>query len=663
MWALAACLGTLGATAWAAPTILSSQVTPDPLQPGQPFTISVKATLDVVQATATVDFRPWSPKLLRIALSQSGDLWNGAGTFPANITPPPGGKVTVKVLAFDAARERAERSTRVAVFSALALFDPVTGVLTVSGDDQDNVLAVGRTPAGVLQVNGGSIPIVGGVPTIANTTLVRILGLGGQDQLSLDESNGVMPKGQLEGGPGDDFLRGGSADDLLLGGPGADTLDGKRGSDVLFGGENDDTFVWNPGDGSDVLEGEAGNDVLRFNGSNAGENITLSANGTRLRFFRDIGNIVMDAQAVERIEFLALGGADVIVVDDLTGTGVTDVKLGLGSTLGGGSDDGQPDAVFVNGTAGDDVITLAKTSAGVVLNGLPAKVTVTDSEPSEDRLVVSGLAGADVLNASALPANQVTLILEGGDDADLLVGSDGADLLVGGRGNDTLLAGPGDDKFLWNPGDGSDTLEGQDGFDTLVFNGANVSENIDVAANGGRVRFFRNVGNIAMDANDVERIDFNALGGADRVQVNDLSGTDAQEIHVDLAAPAGSGTGDGAADTVIVSGTNGDDVTVAVGDATGAQVAGLSASVTIVGAEAANDRLIVSALAGDDVIEGSGLSSGAIQFTAEGGQGNDILIGGDGNDTLLGGDGDDVLLGGGGIDVLDGGPGDDVEIQ
>ena len=81
------------------------------------------------------------------------------------------------------------------------------------------------------------------------------------------------------------------------------------------------------------------------------------------------------------------------------------------------------------------------------------------------------------------------------------------------------------------------------------------------------------------------------------------------------------------------------------------------------GAEAANDRLTVNALGGDDVVEASGLQAGAIQLTADGGEGDDVLIGGDGNDVLLGGPGDDVLLGGGGTDVIDGGDGDDIEIQ
>jgi Ca2+-binding RTX toxin-like protein len=221
--------------------------------------------------------------------------------------------------------------------------------------------------------------------------------------------------------------------------------------------------------------------------------------------------------------------------------------------------------------------------------------------------------------------------------------------------------GAGDDTFVWNPGDDNDTLEGQAGFDTMLFNGANVSENIDISANGGRVRFFRNVANIVMDVNDVEAIDFNALGGADNIVVNDLSGTDVTEVNLNLAAAGGGG--DTQPDTVTVNGTNGDDVIVVVGDATGVSVLGLAAQINITGAEAANDRLVANALAGDDVVEASGLAATGIQLTADGGDGDDVLIGGDGNDILLGGAGDDVLLGGPGIDVLDGGSGDNIVIQ
>ena len=44
-----------------------------------------------------------------------------------------------------------------------------------------------------------------------------------------------------------------------------------------------------------------------------------------------------------------------------------------------------------------------------------------------------------------------------------------------------------------------------------------------------------------MDLNDIEGIDVNALGGADTVTVNDLSGTDVTEVNINLASAAGTG--------------------------------------------------------------------------------------------------------------------------
>ena len=90
----------------------------------------------------------------------------------------------------------------------------------------------------------------------------------------------------------------------------------------------------------------------------------------------------------------------------------------------------------------------------------------------------------------------------------------------------------------------------------MLFFGANVAENIDISANGDRVLFSRDIANVTMDLNDVERIDFRALGGADNIVVGDLSGTDVTEVNIDLRGPAGGG--DGAADTVTVNGTNSD---------------------------------------------------------------------------------------------------------
>ena len=83
----------------------------------------------------------------------------------------------------------------------------------------------------------------------------------------------------------------------------------------------------------------------------------------------------------------------------------------------------------------------------------------------------------------------------------------------------------------------------------------------------------------------------------------------------------------------------------------------------VVHAEPALDRLTINAIAGDDEVAASGLEANGISLTANGGDGNDVLIGGLGADTLSGGADDDVLIGGPGVDVLDGGPGDNIVIQ
>src|SRR5262249_26513942 len=155
---------------------------------------------------------------------------------------------------------------------------------------------------------------------------------------------------------------------------------------------------------------------------------------------------------------------------------------------------------------------------------------------------------------------------------DTLIGGDGADLVIGGRGNDVASLGNGNDTFVWNPGDGSDTVDGGAGTDTLVFNGANIAENISIVANGSHATLSRDVASITMDLTGIEHIQLAALGGADTVTVGDLTGTDVTQVAIDLSAAAGSGQGDGAADTVNVTGTAVDDTINVVSSGTSINV-------------------------------------------------------------------------------------------
>jgi Ca2+-binding RTX toxin-like protein len=431
-------------------------------------------------------------------------------------------------------------------------------------------------------------------------------------------------------------------------------------------GAGDDVFQWDPGDGNDVIEGKDGNDTMLFNGSAGSERFEASANGGRVRFTRDLANIVMDMDDVESIALNALGGVDSLTVNDLTGTDVVEINSDLAGSLGGAAGDGQADTIIVNGTNGADAIDIAGAETSASVLGLSARVNITNSEGANDSLVVNALGGNDRVAATSLPAGVIKLTIDGGSGDDSLLGSQGADTIrgsdnndfvFGDNGNDVAFMGAGDDVFQWNPGDGSDTLEGQDGSDSMLFLGANIAENIDVVPNGGRVLFLRNIANVTMDMDDVESIDFRALGGSDNVVVGDLSGTDLTRTDLDLRGP--NGGGDGAADSITVNGTQGPDVFGAAGDAGGVNVFGLHTAVNLFFQEQANDRLTLNALGGDDVVDATSLEADGIQPTMNGGLGPDVFLGSEGDDLMNGGDGDDVALMGAGDDTFVWNPGDD----
>jgi Ca2+-binding RTX toxin-like protein len=538
----------------------------------------------------------------------------------------------------------------------------------VTGDGQADIVVVnGTNGEDVIDVFGAgtSVSVIGLAARVnianaegANDALT-VNALGGNDDVAATTLPAGVIKLTIDGGAGEDQLLGSQAADVFLGGGDDDFVFGDAGNDLALLGEGNDAFQWNPGDGNDTLEGQDGSDTMLFFGANVAEEIAIAANGGRVLFLRNIANVTMDLNDVESVDFRALGGADNIAVGDLSGTDLTHAGLDLRGAEGGG--DGGADTVTVNGTQGADAFGAAGNAGGVNVVGLQASVGIFSPEQANDRLTLNALGGDDAVNAASLAADGIQLTMNGGLGRDILVGSEGDDLVNGGDGDDTALLGAADDVFVWNPGDDNDTLEGQDGFDTMRFNGANVAENIDVSANGGRVRFFRDIANVVMDLNDVESVDFNALGGADTTIVNDLSGTDVIDVNASLAAFGGGG--DGQPDNVVVHGSGGDDVSVIAGDASGLTAFGLAAQVNITGAEAANDRLTVNLLAGDDVVDASSVLVGAIQLTLDGGPGGDVLIGGEGNDVLRGGPGDDVLIGGPGIDTLDGGGDDDVVIQ
>ena len=628
---------------------------------------------------------------------------------------------------------------------------------------------------------------------------------GGDDTFSAVGNLAALIATTAYGEVGKDTLLGSNGADVLDGGDDADFADGQQGNDSVVLGAGDDAFAWDPGDGNDTVDGGTGSDSSRVNGSNANENMAVSANGTGARFTRDVAGIVTDLTRVEKLRIGTSGGADNVVVNDVTGSGLTDVDLDLSTAIGGGdaaadtvtvtgtpgadsmeltadatsrlvtgaptrvsvagveqssdqlgiqggagqdvlalrgttgddvldvaasglttwlavnngltsassvervvtrslggadrivvgdltgsevggvqvdlAGDGQADLVTVNGTQTTDQITATNGPSGLAVDGLVAAVTVTGADAAQDLLTLSGLAGDDVIDASAVSAGVIKTAINGGLGIDLIRGTQGDDAVTGGDGNDVVYLGGGGDVFSWFAGDDNDTVEGQEGADSTRLNGTSIAENISVSAINDHVRVTRDIATVSMVLGGVEHLGLAVGAGADNISVGDLTGTVMTDVEIGLTGPLGGP--DAVADTVTVLGTSGDDDISVSGTEPGAvDVVGLAASVHIAGADGALvDRLVVDAAAGDDYVDASGLINNAVGLTVFGGEGADFILGGDGNDTLdggphddsvlgsdgddvlVGGDGDDVLLGGQGSDTLTGGNGEDIEIQ
>jgi Ca2+-binding RTX toxin-like protein len=292
------------------------------------------------------------------------------------------------------------------------------GQLTIDGTRASDKIAL-RLQAGqpdILQVDvrdDGSADFSFERNTITN---IDVKAHGGADLVRIDESNGAFTDSiptTIDGGDGNDTIAGGKGIERLLGGRGNDSIDGNGGNDLALLGAGNDTFVWDPGDGSDTIEGQAGTDTMRFNGANVPEQVELSANGNRLKFFRTQANITMDTAGVERVDFNALGGADLVTVNDLTGTGVSGVNVDLAGTLGGASGDGQADRIVVNATNGDDAIDVSGDAQALKVSGLAPTIKVLHHEAANDRLEINTLAGRDTVNTIGLAAGAIRLFVDG----------------------------------------------------------------------------------------------------------------------------------------------------------------------------------------------------------------------------------------------------------
>jgi hypothetical protein len=287
------------------------------------------------------------------------------------------------------------------------------GTLFVFGSNGPDTIAlrVGADDPTVVRMDVGDDGTTEFTIRRSTFTRITIFGFGGDDRVRIDESQvtftDVSPT-LMFGGAGNDTLLGGAGNDTFFGNEGDDFVDGGRGADTALLGSGDDRFQWDPGEGSDVVEGQGGTDAMVFNGAGGDEIFDVSANGQRVRFFRNVGNITMDLDGVEQIDLATLAGVDNLLVHDMAGTSLTTLDANLEGTLGSGTGDGAIDTITVEGTTGDDSIAVSGASGAVTVAGLVASVNLAAAEPT-DVLLIDTLAGTDTTDSGGLAANTIGL--------------------------------------------------------------------------------------------------------------------------------------------------------------------------------------------------------------------------------------------------------------
>ena len=389
-----------------------------------------------------------------------------------------------------------------------ATFNASAGLLTVIADSLDNAVTVSRNAAGTILVNGGAVPSRAARRRSPTRRLIQVFGLGGNDVITLDETNGALPRAISSAAPATTPLTGGSGADQLFGQSGNDILLGKGGFDLLFGGDGNDTLtggdaddqvfgeggndrmIWNPGDDTDLIEGGAGNDTVEVNGGNGAEVFTVTANGARVRFDRlDPAPFSHRHRHHPRTSCSTPTAATTPI--SATGNLAALIKL------------------TVDGGTGNDTIArrqrrrraarrrrqrLHRRPAGQ-RRGLPRR---------RRRRVPAGTRATAATSSRARPAST-----------------------------------------------------------RMLFNGSNANENFDISANGGRVPLHprRRQHRHGPERRRADRRQRPRRHRHDHRQR--LSGTD---VTAGRHQPRGDpGGGDGAADTVVVNATNGDDVVVVTG--------------------------------------------------------------------------------------------------
>ena len=366
------------------------------------------------------------------------------------------------------------------------------------GDGQiDSVTIHGSAKSDTLKVfNVGANFTIAGLPwhteirgreTMDNVSLVTG---DGNDRINLAAIAVGAGSIAVSSESGNDIITGSVNVDAIVSGAGKDKVTSGRGADFVDLGDDNDVFFWKAGDASDSVNGGLQSDILRIVGGAASESVTISASGASVLVNSDLAGGTLTGSGLEEIVYAASKGVDTVELQDLAGSGISNVEIDLAGS--GGGPDASADVVRVTNSGAGLSLGVGTSKAGAFITGLSQDIEISNGG-AKDVLILQGGAGSETIDASAYKG-LMRLELEGGSGEDDLVGSRRADVVTGGAGTDNAVLGGGNDRFVWAPGHASDVVNGGKGTDVLDFAGSNVSEIIDLSSSAGRLHFFSQCG-------------------------------------------------------------------------------------------------------------------------------------------------------------------------
>ena len=606
--------------------------------------------------------------------------------------------------------------------------DAVDNVTVQAGADNDSVTFAGELLNSKLSLDLGNDSV-----QLEDFT-GSIYGSGGQDTIAFSATR-TASNGLIRGDSGNDRLTFVNVSNLIVNGNADDdtiSVSGTYANSTIYGGRQKDTIsVGEITDG--MVRGDANEDDITVTGALTNAIINGNAGGDQITFNTGANAIsastVYGGKGIDTIDLANTKG--VYIAAGADGDDINIDASAPNTVYGGTGNDSvnytvavvsKARELFVDGEAGDDVITITETAEDA------NSVWLVHS--------VYGGTGDDEINATSGKE-----LIDGGAGADTIAAGGGADTVSAGAGNDkvtsaagaastnnvSVTGGDGDDNFELAVGNLTfeDTINGESGTDKITVTTAaafnmstanqqaeksfdNVSSIETLAAKfsiGDTNRAFtltskaQTAGIATIDSSEVT----GTAGGTNAIFTVDASafssaralnfiGSDDDNVRDSFVGGAGNDTLSTGSKTVtggdVLFGGGGVDTFIVEAASVNTTISDLGTGETFTVSSAANgadiavksdftagsgtinnkshSAVTLTADAGVDVIMtlaqgnfGYTIASGSTAATITGSSFADSIDGGAGNDSLTGGGGNDTIQALNGNDTLKGGTGND----